>query len=353
MKKQFRNSLVLLLGASLFAGCQNSGTPSSSAKPESGSSAIPSSQTSSGSADSTHTVAAPLLDSLMNKSGDDEEAYKVWTQILKQTIDSAKGKIEIDSEGELFHYSSDDPSGFIRGNLLEENERHSAMVTGDQTILAASRMDFDEDEPAALLNCYGLFAKVGSNFSVVAKALLNDVNAHFDEGTITDVSEDTYTKDSFGPAFLKENIINCGYLRSVNPLEKASLYSFDLKETAEGYSLTATVKDLEEYQSKAKWTIVSEDEGQTQTVLGLDEITGETFIFEFDHDGNLEEVSNDIFHARIDQPEKTYVSLHNECDLDRFEHSERFNETVGQLMQMIESHKLESGSEFDVPEWDD
>lgn len=353
MNKQFRNSLVLLLGASLFAGCQNSEKSSSLAESDSNASMIQSSQSSSATADSVNETGNPLLDKLMQTSDDDEEASKVWTQILRQTIDSNNGKVEIDSEGDLFQHTTDDPTGFSRSNLLEENERNSVLVVSDQNILAASKMDFDEDQETTLLNCYGIYAKVGSNFSVVAKALLNDEHAYFDEGIITDVSEDTYTLDSFGSAFLKENLINCGYLRSVNPLENTSLYRFDLQETANGFVLTARVKDLEEYHSKAKRTIVSEDEGQTQTILGLDEITDETFVFEFDRNGTLQEVSNDIFNARIEEPQKTYISVHNECDLDQFDHSGRFNETVGQLMQMIESHKLESGSAFDVPIWDD
>lgn len=354
MQQYSKKSLALLMATSVLVGCQNQNTNlnSTSTKIDSATLQDQSTQPSVAAQTNQTEISNDLLNQLLQANQDDQKAKEVWTKLLKQTVDFHQGKVETNGEIQLYDYKGDDSTSNIPANLLEEIDRKSGMIVRDNDILAMSHMEGEEDNKSTLLNLYGKFARVSSNRSIAVKALLNQEQAHFDEGLITDINEDTYTQDTYAQVFLQENLMNGGYLRSVDPIQNASLYVYDCIETAEGFELTATIQSVSDYQKKAKRTMASEDENQTQTLIALDEATKEQYVFEFDRNGILEEVVHDIFKARIDKDKKTYVNLHDEIDIEDLDVDEQLTQELDRLLQMIESRKLESGSAFDVPQLD-
>lgn len=352
MKQYTKKSLALFIVASLLVGCQNQNPNSVTSDSNSTTSQTQSSQSISTSLDVPVGVSNELLNELLQANNNDQEAKDIWIKILQQTVDFHHGKVETSGEISLYDYKGDDISSNTPNNFLEEIERKTGMIIRNNDILAMSDMESDEENTSNLINLYGKYAKVAPNYSIAVKALLNQEKSLSDEGQITDINEDTYTKDTYAPIFLQENLMNGGYLRSVDPMNHASLYVYECNETAEGFQLTATIQSVSDFQAKAKRTRVSEDENKTQTLIALDEVTKEQFVFEFDSNGILEEVTNDIFRVRIDKEGKKYVNLHNEIEIENFDVEDDFTQELDLLMQMIESRKLESGSSFDVPQWD-
>ncbi|MDO4663601.1 MAG: hypothetical protein Q4A59_01820 [Erysipelotrichaceae bacterium] len=346
MKLYAKQSLALLMATSVFVGCQSQNTNQNSISTAAASSTAPVESTV------TSAISNDLLNQLLLANHDDQQAKEIWTKLLKQTVDYHHGKVETNSEIQLYDYKGDDITSNTPDHLIEEIDRKSGMIVRSGDILAMSNMEMDDDSQSTLLNLYGKYARVSSSRSTAVKALLDHEQAHFDEGLITDINEDTYSQDTYAQVFLQENLMNGGYLRSVDPIQNASLYVYDCIETEDGFELTATIRSVLDYQNKAKRTMVSEDENQTQTLIALDEATKEQYVFEFNRDGILEELTNDMFKARINKDKKTYVNLHQEIEIEDFDEDEHLEQELDRLMQMIESRKLESGSAFDVPSWD-
>ena len=348
MKQYSRMGLALLLATNVLVGCQNANQNPSQTNTASATLQEPSEATTN----NPSAISNDLLNQLVQANQDDQLAKEIWTKLLNQTVEFHHGKVETNSEIELYDYKGDDITSHTPANLLEEIDRQSGMIVRDHDILAMSYMENDDKNQSTLLNLYGKFARVSSNRSIAVKALLNHEQAHFDEGLITDINEDTYTQDTYAEVFLQENLMNGGYLRSIDPIQNASLYVYDCIETEDGYELTATIRSVSDYQTMAKRTMVSEDENETQTLVALDEATKEQFVFTFDRNGVLKELTNDIFNVRINKDKKTYVNLHQEIEVEEFDENEHFTQELDRLMQMIESRKLESGSAFDVPQLD-
>lgn len=355
MKKMTGYAGALLLAAAVFAGCSSSPAPASSSQAASSvqaSSAVQSQSTgknSSANSSSQTAESADLVSELVSVSGDDEKAQEAWMKIFQKTADFYQGNVETEGDGEIYEYTTNDDSSFVDNHLIYKDGRENGFMTTSQEVLGADLIDMDNSFNT-VIGGSGVITRI-ANTSTSAVVKLTDTSDDHLKGTVEKIVDGAFTKENYGANNLREATINCGFARTVDPVHDSSLYNYDLQKKGNGYKLTLTVKNLDEYKSKASSPTVITDNVSGARTIGLNEITGETFVFDFDQNGVLEEVGNNIFHAIYVGDEKEYANVRNVTEIDRLDDLDEFQKIIGGFMQDIDSKKLTQGSEFDIEDW--
>lgn len=354
MKKINRYAGAVLLASAMFAGCASSPAQTSSAsKTESQTSSVSAaSQASSQVASSTSRVSAVndnLVEQLVAASSEDAKAQELWMKIFQNTADFYKGNCETEGDGEIYEYTTDDNSSFVNSHLLYKDGRENGFMTSGNEILAADLIDLDNSFEQ-LISGAGVISKIGETSTSAVVKLTNTEDDHLN-GTVEKVVENSFDRNTFAAENLREAVINCGFARTVDPVHDSSLYSYDLQPTDRGYTLRLSVKDLDSYKAKAASLTVLTSNVSGASTIGLNEITNETFVFDFNKQGILEQASNNIFHAIYTGSGQEYVNVRNVTEIDRLEDLDDFSRSIGGFMNQIENKSLSEGSAFNIEDW--
>lgn len=336
MKPILKHSGMLLVCAALLAGCTTSSQDSSISDKSSTSSMTQSSE-ASGEA---------LLNALVANADDDEKAEKSWMELFAHTANYYAGSLESEGDGEIYEYQTADESSFVTASLLYQTARLNGMFTSDSEILAADFTDLANSDDQFISGTGILVLESGEN-KKGAIVNLTDTNKSF-TGEVIDLFTPQLSSDTLVATNLRDSVINCGLVRTVDPVHNASLYDYKLEKEGKGYRLSLEVKDLDAYKAAAASLVPVVDNLDGKTVLGLDEIEGETFFFTFNEDGVLSKVGNNIYHAIYTLDEKLYVNVRNETEVKNLDNASKFEESIGNLFSQKD---LAKGEAFSIENW--
>lgn len=379
MKPILKRSGLLLMCAALLAGCSTSTTTTSSStsskessvtskdsstsqassqvlstsEKTSTSSKASSQESSKASSTSNATNQAQtdnaLLNALLANIEDDEKAEEAWMNIFQNTVEAHNGVLESEGDGEIYEYQTASESSFVTANLLYQTARLDGMSTNDDNVLIADFSDLANsiDE---FISGTGVLISMG-NSEADNKGLVvstTDTQEQF-KGSVTQVFTPSYNKETLGATNLRDSVINCGLARTVDPIHNSSLYTYSVKKKRKGYRLSLEVKDLATYKAAAAGLVPLVDNLDGKVVLGLDDIEGETFYFDFDQNGVLTEVGNNIFHAVYTTDQKVYVNVRNVTEVEGLDtdEAEDFVASVGGLLK----EDLSDGADFSIKTW--
>lgn len=343
MKPILKRSGMLLVCAALLAGCTTSNQSSGT-----------SDKTTTSSTVGNESKGEALLNAVIENSDDNEKAEKAWMNLLQQTVDYYVGSLESEGDGEIYEYQTPDESSFVTGSLLYQTARLDGMFTGRFTsgsdILVADLTDLANSDDQ-FISGSGVLTSIRGETKKGAVVSLTDTKEAF-TGQVTDLFTPQESSDNLVVTNLRDSIINCGFTRTVDPVHNASLYSYKLSKEGSGYRLSLEVKDLDAYKAAATGVVPVVDNLDGKIVLGLDEIEGETFFFDFDQNGVLKEVGNNIYHAvymvdtKLDV-NKLYVNVRNVTDVKNLDNASKFEESIGELL----NKDLTQGEDFSIENW--
>lgn len=353
MKHVLTRGSALLMCAALFAGCAQTSAPAGNSGKNS---TVPGSTVTSNpettvNSQLTETSDADLVRQLADVSGDDAQAKEIWMNIFEKTAIAYGGNFESGTDGDIYEYQTDGDTGFVENDAhrLYETSRESYVSTEGSRVLGADVMDLDNSDDAFMSGSGVLTQIDGTSSSAVVK--LTDTSSDTLRGTVTKVVSDSYDEKSYGAEMIRDAAINGGFARTVDPVDNASLYTFDLRTEDNGYVLSLKVKDLDTFREKASSSSVLVQNLDEKMVIGLDEVTDETYEFRFTKDGVLREVDNTIFHAVYDDGNKTYVNVRNETEIDGLEDKAQFDSAISDFMQKIADGTFKEGSDFQISDW--
>lgn len=372
MKPILKRSSLLLVCAALLAGCSTSTTTTSSSKSSeessvsskassktsssktSEASSKASSQESSDSQSTTEEATAQanqptgnsLLNALLNNADDDEKAEEAWMNLFKNTVEAYDNALESAGDGEIYEYQTASESSFVTAHLLYQTARLDGMSQTDNEVLIADFSDLANSDDAFISGTGVLISMGEENKGLVVKT--TDTLEEF-KGSVTQVFTPTYNQENLLANNLRDSVINCGIARTVDPVHNSSLYTYSVKKKRQGYRLILEVKDLDTYKAAAAGLVPVVDNLDGKVVLGLDDIDGEAFYFDFDQNGVLTEVSNNIFHAVYTAQQKVYVNVRNKTEVLALKESQvdDFNTSIGELLK----EDLAEGDDFSIKSW--
>ncbi len=339
MNHGMKQAASLLAIAMLISGC-TSGTPAaSSTESKTGSEASVSEQQT-----------GSLLDELVANAGDDAKAQETWTKIFNNTADYYQLDLETEGDGELYEYITGDDSDFVENHLVLKNGRENVLAKDGDTLIGADMIDND-DSNNQIESGRALISRIGST-STSVKADLTDTHDDMLKGKVESVENDVFTKENYPALNLMDTMVNCGFIRPVDPVHNASLYNYDLQEKGNGYELKITVKDIDKFHEEAKSAALIENGWTGRDKVGLDQITNETFLFKFSKDGILEESSSNTFHAVYYGQGEMFVNIRNVTDIDALgDDKADFINAMNGFMDQVEKGDLKAGSEFTISDW--
>lgn len=360
MNDLLKKGSALLVCMAVFAGCSSapadtskeSQSTASSKVSEQTQSSTASSKTSEPANSTTAESAPDTLQQLADNAADDAKAEAIWMNLFKETAAAYNGRYEVEGDGEIYEYQTDSPAGNV-GNedhrLYETGRDNYSSVLSDGSILNADVLDLD-DSYDKFISGAGVISKIDTSSKSAVLKLDNTENDQL-SGTIQSVTDNVFTKDTFAENNIRDAVINGGFSRSVDPVHNSSLYSYDLQKSFDGYTLSLKVKDLDAFKEKAAAGGVLVKTLDERMVIGLDEITDDTFVFRFDKNGILKEAENNIFHAVYDNGQKTYVNVRVETDLDNIDDDADFETNVGNFMNQVGEGTLKAGDSFTITDW--
>ncbi len=371
MKPILKRSGLLLVCAALLAGCSTSTTSSSTSSKESSvtskaSSTSKSSSTSekesskdssqeSSEASSQSNVAIQaqtnnaLLNALLSNVEDDAKAEEAWMNIFQNTVEAHNGVLESEGDGEIYEYQTASESSFVTAHLLYQTARLNGMSANESDVLIADFSDL-ANSVDEFISGTGVLISMGESEEDNKGLVVSTTDTHEQfKGSVTEVFTPTYNKETLMATNLRDSVINCGLARSVDPIHNSSLYTYSVKKKRKGYRLNLEVKDLATYKAAAAGLVPVVDNLDGKVVLGLDDIEGETFYFDFDQNGVLTEVGNNIFHAVYTTDQKVYVNVRNVTEVEGLDadEAEDFEASVGGLLK----EDLSDGTDFSIKTW--
>ncbi len=373
MKPILKRSGLLLMCAALLAGCSTSTTTTSSStsskessvtsqasstsksssttEKESTLSEDSSQESSEASSESSVAIQAQtdntLLNALLANVEDDAKAEEAWMNIFQNTVEAHNGVLESEGDGEIYEYQTASESSFVTAHLLYQTARLDGMSANESEVLIADFSDLANsiDE---FISGTGVLISMGEEDNKGLVVSTTDTHEQF-KGSVTEVFTPTYNKETLAATNLRDSVINCGMARSVDPIHNSSLYTYSVKKKRKGYRLSLEVKDLATYKAAAAGLIPLVDNLDGKVVLGLDDIEGETFYFDFDQNGVLTEVGNNIFHAVYTSDQKVYVNVRNVTEVEGLDadEAEDFEASIGGLLK----EGLSDGADFSIKTW--
>lgn len=356
MSNTMKKAGALMVAAALFAGCSGTATPASqsaSSEPKTQTSAADSTIHSEISTAIDSTVKGSSQDALLNKlmsaSDDDAKARDVWMDIFDKTAGQYMNTFELEGDGEIYEYTTDDDSGFVDNHFLYETSMQTLLSDGAADLYSAQYRVVD-DSYDNFESGTGLLMRTGDN-STAFTAALSETGLDLIKGTVKDVRTPKLSRKDLPAMLIYDGLFTDGYMRSVDPVNNASLYAFDLQEDHDGYVLNISVKDIDTFRKQASTAAMITLTDDNRPALVLDEATGETWRVKFNRSGILEEVDSNIFHANIledgkDTNDKVYINLRAKNEVDHFDDARQFVAAFNPLMDKIQDGSLKAGSEF-------
>lgn len=353
MKKNYgmKQAATLIALAMMISGCASSPAVSSKTDSTKTESTVSTDSTKSESKESSQPVeTGSLLDELIANASDDAKAEETWMKIFKNTANYYQMDLETEGDGEIYEYVTGDDSDFVKDHLVLKNGRDNVQAKDGGSILGADLIDND-DSYNQIESGKGLISRLGSK-STSVNTDLSDTHDDMLTGKIVSVDQNVYTKEDYPAINLRDAMVNCGFVRPVDPVRNASLYNFNLSEKGNGYELRVEVKDMDAFHEEAKSAALIENGWSGRDQLGLDQITGETFLFEFSKDGILEQSSSNTFHAVYSGHGEMFVNVRNVTEIEHLgDDKAEFVKAINDFMNQVDAGDLKTGSNFTIKEW--
>lgn len=335
-----RRVIAALLAGMMIAGC-------SASQPSQNDANTGKETTENNTQNSTEPA---LIKALIDASGDDSQALNAWNAIFTQTAKSYSGNYTVGGDGEVYLYTEDN-AGMVDDHTQYDVSRNCVMRTENGQTDLIDLTDID-DSYETLIQGFGYIGAVG-NDSAGASVKLDQTDDDSLKGTINKVYEgDQPDMDKAAADNIMDAMTNFGYVRTVDPIHDASLYKWNLEQKGSNYVVTLNVKDLDAFKKKAALKEVLIDNRTDAPVLAMDEITGETWTYTFDNQGNLKESENTVYHVLTAMDLKSYMNLHNEADIEAAESDDLRMDALTDFIAGVKDGSLKEGSAFTITNWE-
>lgn len=329
--------LSALVCASLLAGCSASTTDNSTTDTEDNTTA----------AETSSMPAA--LETLKDAADDDDKALEAWTTLLSNAADYYDDNYHIEGSSNFYEYKTADDSSFVDDSFLYKIGRDSVAMSSDSEEYIVDLTDIDNSDNS-LEQGYGTIGRFGDD-GLVAVITLDATSESELQGKLKSSTTDTKSTDDEIINNMMDTLVNFGYIRNVDPIHDASLYSYEFSQDGDKWVLKLSIKDVEAFQKAAAIKTVLIDDRDDRPVLGLDEVEAETYTFTFDSDGILQSVDNEIFHALSALDDSTYVSIGNKTALSKATDVNLSVSAMKEFLDNVSDGSVADGSEFTIENW--
>lgn len=339
--KMISRTTALLLGALMVAGCSGNTQNSSS--------------TSASVTSQTETTARQqsgkeLLDDLMAQSSEDSRAKEAWMNLFAQTASSLQYNYQSESDGDYYQYTTDAGTNFVTDHFLYNTSRKNTVISQKDAFYNADLSVYDD----SLNNFefgFGSLARQ-SNDPYTTAISIQEVSENKLQGTVRSISQESSDQQSFAEANLADALFNNGYVRNVDPVNNASLYSFDLSQDGDKYILKLAIKDLDAFRQQADKDTLTIDQKSEKPVLKLGQIESETYTIRFDQDGRLISLENEMLHVLNSRDENTFVNIGNKTELKAVQEDDLSMEAMNKYFASIADGSIKEGSAFTLENWE-